>query len=198
MGIRPEYAVKPSQMGGRAGLQFRKRSKKGVIISGYKWVISMKGIRSIIIGAILLAVGALSAFGQTSEKSAPPAYDADLAAKLGADERGMRMYVMCFLKTGPLKVDEAKRKELMKGHFGMINRLAKEGKLILAGPFTDGGEFRGIYLFEVKTVEEAKALTETDPSIKEGYFKVELIKWYGSAALMEVNGTHTRIAKTNL
>lgn len=79
----------------------------------------------------------------------------------------------------------------------MINRLAKEGKLILAGPFMDGGEFRGIYLFDVKTVEEAQKLTETDPSIKEGYFKVEFIKWYGSAALMEVNGTHTKIAKKN-
>ena len=125
-----------------------------------------------------------------------PNYDAALAAKLGADERGMKMYVMCFLKTGPLKVDDAaKRAELMKGHFGMINRLASEGKLIVAGPFSDGGDFRGIYLFDVKTVEEAQKLTETDPSIKEGYFRVEFIKWYGSAALMEVNGTHKKISK---
>ncbi len=125
-----------------------------------------------------------------------PNYDAALAAKLGADERGMKMYVMCFLKTGPLKVDDPKkRSELMAGHFGMINRLAGEGKLVLAGPFSEGGEFRGIYVFDVKTIEEAQKLTETDPSIKEGYFKVEFIKWYGSAALMEVNGTHKKLSK---
>lgn len=142
----------------------------------------------------LAAVGTAAA--QTPTPGANPNYDAALASKLGADERGMKMYVMCFLKTGPLKVDDAnKRAELMKGHFGMINRLAAEGKLVLAGPFSEGGEFRGIYVFDVKTVEEAQKLTETDPSIKEGYFKVEFIKWYGSAALMEVNGTHKKLSK---
>jgi uncharacterized protein len=147
---------------------------------------------------IFAAIFALPAKAQKAEAPVNPGYDVTLAKRLGADERGMRQYVMCFLKTGPLKVeDAAKRAELMKGHFGMINRLANEGKLILAGPFSNGGDFRGIYLFDVKTIEEAQKLTETDPSIKEGYFKVEFIKWYGSAALMEVNNIHKKIAKTN-
>lgn len=147
---------------------------------------------------ILLMASGSAVNAQTPTGPSNPNYDAGLAKKLGADDLGMRQYVMCFLKTGPLKVeDKAKQAELMKGHFGIINRLAKEGKLILAGPFMDGGEFRGIYLFDVKTVEEAQKLTETDPSIKEGYFIVEFLKWYGSAALMEVNGTHTKIAKKN-
>ena len=155
----------------------------------------MKSSRYLIL-SLLLLVTVTAVAGQTPNPAQNPNYDAALAAKLGADERGMKMYVMCFLKTGPLKVDDAnKRAELMKGHFGMINRLAGEGKLVLAGPFSDGGEFRGIYVFDVKTVEEAQKLTETDPSIKEGYFKVEFIKWYGSAALMEVNGTHKKLSK---
>lgn len=153
--------------------------------------------RSLMLLILLMASGS-AVNAQTPTGPSNPNYDAGLAKKLGADDLGMRQYVMCFLKTGPLKVeDKAKQAELMKGHFGMINRLAKEGKLILAGPFMDGGEFRGIYLFDVKTVEEAQKLTETDPSIKEGYFIVEFLKWYGSAALMEVNGTHTKIAKKN-
>lgn len=140
----------------------------------------------------------VAADAQKTEPPVNPNYDDVLAKRLGADDLGMRQYVMCFLKTGPLKVDDAaKRNELMKGHFGMINRLAGEGKLIIAGPFMEGGEFRGIYLFDVKTIDEAQKLTETDPSIKEGYFKVEFIKWYGSAALMEVNSTHKKIAKKN-
>lgn len=157
----------------------------------------MRMRRSLMFLILLLASGS-AVNAQSTTEPINPNYDSALAKKLGADDLGMRQYVMCFLKTGPLKVeDKAKQAELMKGHFGMINRLAKEGKLILAGPFMDGGEFRGIYLFDVKTVEEAQKLTETDPSIKEGYFKVEFIKWYGSAALMEVNGTHTKIAKKN-
>lgn len=153
----------------------------------------MKHSIALVFAFTLFTIGG---FAQTPEKPSNPNFDAALAAKLGADERGMRQYVMCFLKTGPLKVtDEAKRGELMKGHFGMINRLAAEGKLIVAGPFIEGGEFRGIYLFDVKTIDDAKKLTESDPSIKEGYFKVEFIKWYGSAALMEVNGIHNKISK---
>lgn len=154
-------------------------------------------MKNLILTALVSIIFGASMNAQTTPPvPTNPNYDAALAAKLGADERGMKMYVMCFLKTGPLKVDDAaKRAELMKGHFGMINRLAAEGKLIVAGPFSDGGDFRGIYLFDVKTVEEAQKLTETDPSIKEGYFKVEFIKWYGSAALMEVNGTHKKISK---
>lgn len=155
----------------------------------------MKNTRKIALMFLMSALGALTAFTQAPETPVNPKFDAELAKKLGADERGMRQYIMCFLKTGPLKVDDAKRAELMIGHFAMINRAAELGKLVIAGPFEDGGEFRGIYVFDVKTVEEAKALTETDPSIKEGYFKVEFVKWYGSAALMQVNDTHGKIAK---
>lgn len=159
----------------------------------------MKTIKTLIAIFTVTVFFAISMFAQTPDKPANPNYDAALSAKLGADERGMRQYVMCFLKTGPLKIeDKAKQAELMKGHFAMIGRLAKEKKLILAGPFVEGGEFRGIYLFDVKTIDEAKALTETDPSIKEGYFKVEFIKWYGSAALMQVNDTHSKIAKKGI
>jgi len=147
--------------------------------------------------AMFILLSSMIAYAQTSDKPVNPIYDAALAKKLGADERGMRDYVMCFLKTGPLKVDDkAKQAELMQGHFGMINRLAKEGKLAVAGPFRDGGDLRGIYVFNVKTIEEAKALTETDPSIKEGYFKVEFVKWYASAALVDVNSTHNKLSKT--
>lgn len=150
------------------------------------------------VSILFILICLVGAMAQKTESPGNPNYDAALAKRLGADDLGMRQYVMCFLKTGPLKVDDkAKRDELMKGHFGMINRLAAEGKLIIAGPFMEGGEFRGIYLFDVKTIEEAQKLTETDPSIKDGYFRVDFIKWYGSAALMDVNATHKKIAKKN-
>ncbi len=153
----------------------------------------------LVVATMFTAALSTNPLSQTKDPKPKVKFDSKLAKKLGADERGMRQYVMCFLKTGPLKVDDkAKRDELMKGHFGMINRLAEKGKLIVAGPFMEGGEFRGLYLFDVKTIDEAKALTETDPSIKEGYFKVEFVKWYGSAALMEVNQTHKKIAKVGI
>ena len=124
------------------------------------------------------------------------AYDAALAAKLGADDLGMKVYVMAFLKAGPNRNrprEEAQK--LQAAHRANINRLAKEGKLVLAGPFGDDGDLRGIYVFDVKTVAEAEALTKTDPAIQAGQLVMELHPWYGSAALMTVNDVHARIEK---
>ena len=76
-----------------------------------------------------------------------------------------------------------------------IGRLADEGKLVLAGPFMDDQDWRGIYIFDVKTVEEAQKLVETDPAIKAGVFEVELHPWYGSATLIEIPKMHKKIQK---
>lgn len=126
-------------------------------------------------------------------------YDAELAARLGADEYGMAKYVIAFLKRGP-KTDhppeEAQR--LMKAHLENIGKMADAGQLVVAGPFLDDGALRGIYIFKVATVEEAKALTATDPAVQAGRLEMELHPWYGSAALQEVNGIHQRLQKTSL
>jgi uncharacterized protein YciI len=73
--------------------------------------------------------------------------------------------------------------------------MAEAGQLVLAGPFLDDGDLRGIYIFNVKTVEEAEALTNTDPAIQAGRLKMELKEWYGSAALMAVNGLHKSLSR---
>ena len=124
------------------------------------------------------------------------AYDAALAAKLGADDNGMKVYVMAFLKAGPNRNrprEEAQK--LQAAHRANIDRLAKEGRLVLAGPFGDDGDLRGIYVFDVRTVAEAEALTRSDPAIQAGQLVMELHPWYGSAALMTVNDVHARLEK---
>lgn len=130
------------------------------------------------------------------EQPVEMSYDSALAQKLGADEYGMKKYVMAFLKTGPYEEkDSVKRAELHRGHLDNIFRLADEGKLALAGPFMDDSDMRGVFVFNVPTVEEAKALTETDPAIKAGLFVIEYYPWYGSAAACMINEQHKRIAK---
>lgn len=96
-------------------------------------------------------------------------YDSILAAELGADEYGMRRYVMAFLKSGPNRSENKEEAaKLQRAHLDNITRMAEEGKLLVAGPFLDGGEIRGIYIFAVESVEEAEELTKTDPAIKAG------------------------------
>lgn len=126
-------------------------------------------------------------------------YDKEKVLKYKADELGMKKYVMAFLKRGPNReTDPVKAAELQKAHLKNIGRLADEGKLILAGPFLDDGEIRGIYIFNVETLDEAKQLTETDPAIKSGHLTMELKPWYGSAALMEVNNIHKTLEQKKL
>ena len=124
------------------------------------------------------------------------AYDSVLARQVEADDYGMSPYVMAFLKAGPNRSqNEEEAAELQRAHLDNINRLAETGKLVLAGPFLDDGEIRGIYIFNVATLEEAEALTATDPAVKAGRLIMELHPWYGSAAVKLISDWHGRIAK---
>ncbi len=117
------------------------------------------------------------------------------ADEIERDEWGMREYVIAFLKAGPNRSqDSAAAAELQAAHMNNINRLMEEGSLVLAGPFLDGGELRGIFVFDVRTVEEAEALTATDPAIVAGRLTMELHPWYGTAALLKVNEIRRLIA----
>jgi uncharacterized protein YciI len=144
---------------------------------------------------LLLLIASINCFAQSKN----PQYDAQLAQKLGADEYGMKTYVMAFLKSGPNRLkDSTARAELQKAHLKNIMKLVAEGKLIIAGPFLDDQPIRGIFVFNVSTVEEAKKLTETDPAIKAGSLVMELHPWYGSAALMETVGIHKKLEKKSV
>ena len=122
----------------------------------------------------------------------PPAYDPELAQKVGADARGMRKYVLVILKTGPTRVPDGPEREAMfAGHFANIERLAKDGKLALAGPFAEDADgWRGLFVFAVDDIETAKALTATDPVIVKGEMVAEYHRWYGSAATMLIPALH--------
>lgn len=67
--------------------------------------------------------------------------------------------------------------EIQKGHMANINRLAEMKKLIAAGPFGDDGRLRGIFVFRVASLEEARALTATDPAVQAGRLAMELHTW---------------------
>jgi uncharacterized protein YciI len=156
----------------------------------------IKGMKRTL-AVLLLSLAALSV--GAAEATAPKAaFDADLAKRLGADERGMKMYVLCILKSGPkdTEVKGKEREDIFAGHFANISRLAGEGKLAVAGPFGKNDKsWRGLYIFNVATIEEAEKLVVLDPAVKAGVFVPELVPWYGSAAMMVVTETHQRLQK---
>lgn len=145
----------------------------------------------------ILLILMLVYFFQANAQTENPNYDSKLAESLGGDEYGMKMYVLAILKTGSNNTaGKEKLNELFRGHMDNITRLAKEGKLIVAGPLSKNDKnYRGIFILNVKTIEEANQLLNTDPAIKEKVFDVETFQWYGSAALPEYLKIHEKIEK---
>ena len=154
---------------------------------------------NILAGTLIACALALAAPSAAAQDAAPakPGFDADLARKTGADDYGMRSYVLVVLRTGPTRVnDPEKRKAMFAGHMANIQRLAKEGKLALAGPFGDkDGDWRGLFVFAVEDIEAAKALVATDPVIIKGEMVADYHAWYGSAATMLIVELHDKVAK---
>ena len=67
--------------------------------------------------------------------------------------------------------------ELQKAHMANINRLAQMKKLVVAGPFGDDTTLRGIFVFKVASIDEAKALAETDPAVQAGRLVIDMHPW---------------------
>lgn len=116
-----------------------------------------------------------------------PNYDADLAKKLGADNYGMKSYIFVMLKTGSnASTNKIVRDSCFAGHMSNINKMVDAKKLIVAGPMgKNGNNYRGIFILNVATKEEAKELLKTDPAINAKFLAADLYEWYGSAALSE-------------
>lgn len=134
----------------------------------------------------------------TMAQKTNPNYDPELATKLGADDYGMKSYVFVILKTGKNQsTDKVLRDSCFAGHMDNITRLVKDKKLIVAGPMYENEKsYRGIFIFDVQTLEETKLLLETDPAIKAEFLEPELFKWYGSAALSQYIEASDKIWKT--
>ena len=130
---------------------------------------------------------------------ANPDYDPVLAQKLGGDDYGMKRYVLVILKTGTNQTtDKTLINNSFRGHMENINRLVKEGKMIVAGPLGKNDKtYRGIFILNVTKIEEAEKLVENDPAVKEGLLDFELYIWHGSAALPEYLNVADKIWKVN-
>lgn len=151
-------------------------------------------MKSLYITLVLFASVIVPNLGYSQSNNA--VYDSTLAKKLGADEYGMKKYVMVFLKTGSAtNVPKSKSDSAFAGHMQNINRLAESGKLVVAGPFFKNDKYRGIFILNADSIEEGKKLVESDPAVQAKLLDMELLMWYGSAALTETLEIHKKIEK---
>jgi len=135
---------------------------------------------------------------KAQEQKPKVAYDETLAKKLGADDYGMKMYILVILKTGSnISETKAKTDILFAGHMANMGKMVEMNKLVVAGPMGKNDKnYRGIFILNAKSIDEAKQLLKSDPAIKAKVLDAELYKWYGSAALPEYLPFHDKVQKT--
>jgi uncharacterized protein YciI len=60
-------------------------------------------------------------------------------------------------------------------HFAYLKNLQKEGKLVMAGRFSE--VLIGLVMLETESREEALGIMKNDPAVKSGIFHAELYPW---------------------
>jgi uncharacterized protein YciI len=151
-------------------------------------------MKKILFLSMILTLG-LTANAQ--DKKVNPNYDEALAKKNGADDYGMKMYVLVILKSGSnTTATKAETDSAFAGHMANMGKLVKENKLVVAGPLGKNDKtYRGIFILNTKSIEEAKEILATDPAYKAKLLDAEIINWYGSAALAEYLKADDKIGK---
>lgn len=103
-----------------------------------------------------------------------------------ASEFRMRNYYVVVLRRGPSWTPERtpEVQALFAGHMAHLQRMAADGKMVLAGPFDapkEGGigTPAGLCIYAVETREEAERLAGEDPAVQAGRLTVEALPWYG-------------------
>lgn len=99
----------------------------------------------------------------------------------------MELLYLGLLKRGPTWTPEVtpEVEALQEAHLANIERMRQSGELLVAGPFGDGGDLRGVYIFRVGSIEEAVELTDTDPAVQAGRLAFELHPWWVKKEVFE-------------
>jgi uncharacterized protein YciI len=107
-------------------------------------------------------------------------YKAEHAADPNAKTK-MVTYQLGLFRRGP-NMATTKPEDLAaygKEHLAAIAAQRRLGKILCAGPITDGGDLAGIGVFAT-TIEEAKAFVEKDAFVSRGIMKVDWYTWYAA------------------
>jgi uncharacterized protein YciI len=123
-------------------------------------------MRFLLISFVLIV--STSVYSQKDSAAAKPKYE-------------MKQYWFVMLVKGKDRdkiTDTAVLNKLQAGHMANIQRLADMGKLNVAGPFGDDGNWRGIFIFDCKTKEEVEGYLKTDPAIAAGRMDYEIHPWW--------------------
>ena len=102
------------------------------------------------------------------------------AQKFSDEFPRLKQYYFVMLTKGPnsQEIDSLTLIKIQEGHMANIHKMADEGKLLIAGPFGDDGNWRGIFIFDAASEDEVIALLKNDPAIQAGRLSYEIHPWW--------------------
>lgn len=141
-------------------------------------------MRQLLTTLVFAACAPLAACAPATSQTSPAA-----PAKPGGKAFSMRNYTFVLLRRGPSWTGEQtpETQKIFEGHMANIQAMGKAGKLVLAGPFDapadDKAAYAGLFVLDVASEAEARALLAGDPAVSSGRFTVELRTWFGPAGI---------------
>lgn len=95
-------------------------------------------------------------------------------------------YRFGLLRRGPTWTPErnAHTDSIQAGHMANIGRMAQQGALLAAGPFEDGGELRGVFVFRPGN-DNLDSLMAGDPAIASQRLVCDVVDWLAPAGLSD-------------
>jgi uncharacterized protein YciI len=111
--------------------------------------------------------------GSAAATEEPKAKTAEVAPQ-------MEQVYLVLLRKGPIWTAEktAESAAIQKAHMDNIGVQWKAKKLVIAGPMGEDGDLRGIFVYRVGSLDEAKLLAAADPAVKAGRLKAEVHPWW--------------------
>ncbi len=99
----------------------------------------------------------------------------------------IKQYIIAeFISNKSAKIEASKKIQVQREHMQYIQSLAKEKKLVLAGPYLSGG---GLFILNTTDEEQAKKWIEADPTIKNSINTYTLKKWMTEKGLFTLDNT---------
>jgi uncharacterized protein len=119
-------------------------------------------------------------------------YGAAAAWSAAAEEAQMGTVYLVLLKKGPAWTakETPETRALQEAHLANIKAMWDAKKLIVAGPMGDDGDTRGVFVFQVGSLEEAKALAASDPAVKAGRLVAEVHTWWVEKRALPAAGSY--------
>jgi uncharacterized protein YciI len=113
----------------------------------------------------------------TVSKTQPDKYDITRDTTVTAGE--MKRYWLVLLQKGPHRnQDSISAEKIQAAHMANINRLAKEGKLVMAGPIGIEDDLRGIFLMNCTDSTEVENFVKTDSAVITGRLVMKYYPWW--------------------